>query len=124
MSGYAVIETGGKQYKVSEGAEFDIERLDAEVGKKVKIDQVLALSDNDALTVGTPLVAGATVTAEVIDHHRGDKIVVFKKKRRKGYELRRGHRQELTRIRIDSLGKVTKSKAKKAEATEEEVSKA
>jgi large subunit ribosomal protein L21 len=118
MSGYAVIETGGKQYKVSEGAEFDVERLDTEVGKKVKIDQVLALSANDTLTVGTPLVAGASVTAEIVDHHRGDKVIVFKKKRRKGYSRRQGHRQELTRIRINSLGKAAKSKPKSEKAAE------
>jgi large subunit ribosomal protein L21 len=125
MSAYAVIETGGKQYRVTEGAEFDVERLDAEVGKKVKLDRVLALSSGDELKVGTPTVKGTSVTAEVLDHHRGDKLVVFKKKRRKGYKRKQGHRQELTRIRIAAIGGKTKAKAaKKAEPKEAEAAKA
>ncbi len=119
MAGYAVIETGGKQYKVSEGDVFDVERLGTEAGKKIKLDQVLALSTGKTLTVGAPLVSGASVTAEVLEHFRGDKVVVFKKKRRKGYENKKGHRQELTKIRIAAIGKARKAKPKaeaKAEA--------
>lgn len=103
MEAYAVIETGGKQYRVTEGTTLEVERLADEAGKQVQLDRVLALSDGSSLTVGTPLVAGAAVTAEIVEHLRGPKVFSFKKKRRKGYKRKVGHRQELTQIRIVSL---------------------
>ncbi len=115
MSGYAVIQTGSKQYRVQEGNVFDVERLDAEVGKKVKLDHVLALSTGSELTIGTPEVSGATVTAEVLKHFRGEKVIAFKKKRRKGYKRKVGHRQELTRIRIEAIGKAKRAAKAKEE---------
>ncbi len=103
MEAYAVIETGGKQYRVTEGATLQVERLTDEAGSKVQLDRVLALSDGAQLTVGTPMVDGAAVTAEVVEHLRGPKVFSFKKKRRKGYKRKVGHRQDLTRIKIISL---------------------
>jgi len=116
MEAYAVISTGGKQYRVAEGAVLDVERVDAEVGKKVKLDQVLAISDGAALTVGKPHVSGAAVTAEVLEHFRGDKVIAFKKKRRKGYKRKLGHRQELTRVKVVSLGKAKRASKESQEA--------
>ena len=103
MDAYAVIETGGKQYRVKQGDELDVERLDGEAGAKIKLDRVLALSNGTDLTVGTPVVSGATVSAEIVDQHRGEKVINFKKKRRKGYHRKVGHRQELTRVRVESI---------------------
>ncbi len=113
MESYAVIETGGKQYRVLAGQELVVERLTAEAGSRVTLDRVLAQSDGTTLAIGTPLVAGAAVTAEVLEHSRAPKVVSFKKKRRKGYKRKIGHRQEQTRIKIESLG----GAAPKAEPT-------
>ena len=103
MEAYAVFETGGKQYKVAAGNVFDVELLDAEAGATVKFDRVLAASDGEKLTVGTPLLENAVVEAEVLEHHRGKKVVAFKKKRRKGYHRKIGHRQELSKIKITGI---------------------
>ena len=103
MDAYAVIETGGKQYRVKAGDVLEIERLAGEAGQKVTLDRVLALSNGSELTVGTPAVAGASVTAEIVGQIRGEKVVNFKKKRRKGYHRKIGHRQELTRVRVDAI---------------------
>lgn len=122
MEAYAVIESGGKQYRVTEGHVLDVELLDAEVGKKVDLEQVLAISDGKTLTLGTPVVSGAKVTAEVVEHLRGPKLVAFKKKRRKGYKRKVGHRQELTRVRVISIGgSKPKSTKKKSESVDAEV---
>jgi len=102
MSAYAVIETGGKQYKVAEGDVLTIELLEAEVGNSVTFDKVLAVSGDAGLALGSA-IAGAVVQAEVLEHFRGPKLVAFKKKRRKGYKRRMGHRQELTKVKITSL---------------------
>ena len=118
MEAYAVIETGGKQYRVGEGQLLEVERLEGDAGAKIQIDRVLAQSDGTTLTVGTPTVSGAAVTAEVVEHLRGPKVISFKKKRRKGYKKKIGHRQELTRIKIVQLGAKTKSTKKKAAAEE------
>jgi len=104
MEAYAVIETGGKQYMVQEGTVLDVELLDAEVGKKVKLPRVLAVSDGKELKIGTPEVKGASVTAAVQDQHRGKKVVAFKKLRRKGLRKKIGHRQELMKIKIEKIG--------------------
>lgn len=103
MEAYAVFETGGKQYKVAAGNVFDVELLEAEAGSKVEFDQVLATSDGTKLTVGKPVIDDAVVEAEVVEHTRGKKVVAFKKKRRKGYHRKIGHRQELTKIKITGI---------------------
>jgi large subunit ribosomal protein L21 len=103
MEAYAVIETGGKQYRVQPNDLFDVELLDGEAGTVVELANVLALSNGTELTVGTPTVAGASVTAEIVEQHRGRKVVAFRKNRRKGYHRKVGHRQELTKIRIKEI---------------------
>ncbi len=103
MDAYAVIETGGKQYRVREGDVFDVERTGDEAGARITIERVLAVSDGASLKVGTPLVEGAAVEAEVVDLHRGHKVVAFKKKRRKGYHRTIGHRQDLMKIRVAGI---------------------
>jgi large subunit ribosomal protein L21 len=103
MEAYAVVETGGKQYRVQKGDTLDVEKLDAEVGSSVELDRVLAVSDGNALTIGTPTVEAAKVVASVKDQIRGEKIYNFKKKRRKGYTRKIGHRQSLTVLTIESI---------------------
>ena len=103
MEAYAVIETGGKQYRVAPGNKVDIERLDKNEGDEVAFDSVLAVSDGTTLTVGTPIVEGAKVLGTVVKNFRGDKVVNFKKKRRKGYSRKIGHRQNLTQVEIKSI---------------------
>jgi large subunit ribosomal protein L21 len=103
MEPYAVVETGGKQYRLSAGATVTVERLDAAVGEQVELTGVLAVSDGTSLTVGTPTVDAAKVVSEVTDHIRGKKVVSFKKKRRKGYSRKIGHRQELTVLKVKSI---------------------
>lgn len=104
MEAYAVIETGGKQYRVQAGDTLEVEKIEAEPGSDITLENVLALSDGTTLTVGTPTVAGANVVATVDDLIRGDKVVNFKKKRRKGYSRKIGHRQALTVLTIKSIG--------------------
>lgn len=103
MDAYAVIETGGKQYLVKQGDELDIERLEGEAGTKINLDRVLALSNGTDMTVGAPVVSGAVVAAEIVDQHRGEKVINFKKKRRKGYHRKVGHRQNLTRVKVQAI---------------------
>ena len=100
---YAVIKTGGKQYKVAAGEKIKVELLDAEVGAVVTIDQVLAVGSGDGLTVGAPLVAGATVSATVVSHGKHDKVRIFKMRRRKHYQKRQGHRQQFTELQIGAI---------------------
>jgi large subunit ribosomal protein L21 len=97
---YAVIKTGGKQYRVSAGEKLKIERIAAEVGQEIVLDQVLLVADGDALKMGAPLVAGARVKAKVLKHGRGDKVRIFKLNRRKHYRRSQGHRQNYTEIEI------------------------
>ncbi|MGN0844403.1 MAG: 50S ribosomal protein L21 [Kiritimatiellia bacterium] len=103
MQAYAVIETGGKQYRVQAGDSLDIELLHVAENESVVIDKVLALSDGTDLKVGTPYVEGAKVTLKVVKNFRGPKVISFIKKRRKGYKRTVGHRQELTRVTVESL---------------------
>lgn len=103
MEAYAVIETGGKQYRVQAGDTLDVEKLDAEVGTSIEMENVLAVSNGSELKIGTPMVAAAKVVASVKDQIRGDKIFNFKKKRRKGYTRKIGHRQSLTVLTIESI---------------------
>ncbi len=100
---YAVIKTGGKQYKVAAGGKLKVESLPVEVGSEVEIKDVLLVADGDNITIGRPLVAGATVKATVLAHGRGEKIKIFKMRRRKHYQKSQGHRQNFTEIRIDGI---------------------
>jgi large subunit ribosomal protein L21 len=97
---YAVIKTGGKQYRVAAGEKLKVEQIPADIGTEVVLDQVLFLSDGDNVTMGAPLVSGATVTVKVVSHGRGDKIRIFKMRRRKHYRKTQGHRQNYTEIEI------------------------
>ncbi len=100
---YAVIKTGGKQYRVAKDEVIAIEKLAAEAGSRLDLADVLMIGDGPNTTVGTPLVEGASVSAEVVEHARGDKIIVFKKKRRKNYRRKKGHRQDVTFLRITGI---------------------
>lgn len=100
---YAVIKTGGKQYRVTAGDKLKVESLDAAVGSVVTLTEVLAVGHGAEVRVGNPLVAGAAVTATVIGHGRGDKVRIFKLRRRKHYQKRAGHRQNFTELRIDAI---------------------
>lgn len=104
MEAYAVIETGGKQYRVQKNDVVSVELLDdVEAGQTIELGRVLALNDGSGLKIGSPLVAEAKVTAEVIEEYRAKKVVAFKKKRRKGYHRKVGHRQNLLRVKIASI---------------------
>ncbi len=100
---YAVIQTGGKQYKVSPGDVVRVETLDAKPGAKVEIKEVCLIADGDKMNVGTPLLQKARVTAEVVSEGRGEKITIFKHNRRKGYRNTNGHRQNYTALRIKDI---------------------
>ncbi|MGC1481758.1 MAG: 50S ribosomal protein L21 [Chthoniobacterales bacterium] len=99
---YAIIKTGGKQYRVAEGDTIDVEKLDLEAGKDTQLD-VLMFADGEDVQVGSPLLDGPKVTAEVVDQFKGDKVVAFKYKRRKGYHRTVGHRRQLTKLKITSV---------------------
>lgn len=100
---YAIIETGGKQYKVQEGDVIRVEKLNLAAGETVTFDKVLAVSKDDALTVGSPIVDGASVTASVVEEGKGKKIIVFKYKAKKSYKRKRGHRQPFTKVTITGI---------------------
>jgi large subunit ribosomal protein L21 len=100
---YAVVETGGKQYRVQEGDVLRIERLEGEVGQELVLDRVLMVGEENSVKFGTPLVEGASVKAEVLSQKRADKILVFKFKSKKNYRRMRGHRQYYTEIRIGAI---------------------
>jgi large subunit ribosomal protein L21 len=103
MNMYAVIKTGGKQYRVATGDTLKVESLPAEVGAQVKLSEVLAVVDGADLKAGTPLLPGAAVMATVLSHGRGDKVTIFKMQRRKHFQKHAGHRQNFTELRIDSI---------------------
>jgi large subunit ribosomal protein L21 len=100
---FAIIETGGKQYKVQEGDVIYIEKLDAAEGENVTFDRVLAVSKGDGLVTGTPVVSGASVTGKVEKHGKGQKIIVYKYKAKKNYRRKQGHRQPFTKVTIASI---------------------
>lgn len=100
---YAVIKTGGKQYRVTEGDLVKVEKISGEVGQKVQLGDVLALGEGDDIKIGTPVVEGASVVGEVVEQGKDKKIVVFKKKRRKGYKKTQGHRQQYTAVKIQEI---------------------
>ncbi|MGC6484830.1 MAG: 50S ribosomal protein L21 [Candidatus Puniceispirillales bacterium] len=115
---YAVVKTGGKQYRVAKDEKIIVDRIDSEAGENIVLDQVLMMGDGEKVTVGAPTVAGAAVGATVVRHTRGPKIMVFRRKRRKNFRRIQGHRQDLTMIQITDIaadGKV-KPAAKKAAA--------
>lgn len=117
---YAVIKTGGKQYRVTAGEKLKVEKLLGDVGSSVTIDQVLMVADGDNVTIGAPLIAGATVSATVLSHGRGDKVMIFKFRRRKHYRKTQGHRQSYTEIQIgDILASGASKPAKAAKASKE-----
>jgi large subunit ribosomal protein L21 len=100
---YAVIETGGKQYRVQAGDKLEIERLEIEAGQPCSFDRVLLVNRDGQVTVGTPTVPQVTVSADVVEHKRGPKVIAFKMKRRKGYHRTVGHRQELTVVQVKDI---------------------
>ena len=114
---FAVIKTGGKQYRVVKDDVISVEKLKAETGESINLDEVLMIGEDKATTVGTPLVQGASVSATVLDQARADKIIVFKKKRRQNYRRKAGHRQDITILRIAGINAKGGAKAapKKAE---------
>ncbi len=100
---YAVIKTGGKQYRVAAGQKLKIEQIPADIGQEISLDQVLSVGEGEQLKIGTPLVAGAVVTATVLAQGRHDKVKIFKMRRRKHYQKRQGHRQNYTELRIEAI---------------------
>ena len=103
LMAYAIFKSGGKQYRVSEGDRVDVERLAFEAGDTATFDQVLCVGNASGVTIGTPVVAGAVVTAKVVGQIRAKKVIAFKYKRRKGFHKTRGHRRQLTRLEIESI---------------------
>jgi large subunit ribosomal protein L21 len=100
---YAVIKTGGKQYKVAPGEKLKVEQIPADVGASVILDQVLMVGEGDSVRLGQPTVTGATVTATVVAHGRGEKVKIFKMRRRKHYQKHQGHRQNFTELKIEAI---------------------
>ncbi|MBC8755579.1 50S ribosomal protein L21 [Kordia sp. YSTF-M3] len=121
---YAIVEMAGQQFKVAKDQKVFVHRLAVEEGEKVTFDNVLLLDDNGQVTVGAPAITGASVEAKVLKHLKGDKVIVFKKKRRKGYRVKNGHRQSLTEIVVENiLASGTKKAAPKKEEAKKEVAK-
>lgn len=121
---YAIVEIAGQQFKVEKDQKVFVHRLQTEEGKKVSFDNVLLVADGDNVTVGAPAIDGAQVGAKVLKHLKGDKVIVFKKKRRKGYRVKNGHRQALTEIQIESIAASGAKKAAPAKATKKAEAKA
>jgi large subunit ribosomal protein L21 len=114
---YAIVEMAGQQFRVEKDQQVFVHRLDSKEGSKVTFDNVLLIDNDGKVNVGAPAVKGATVVATVLEHVKGDKVIVFKKKRRKGYKVRNGHRQYLTSVKIEAINeKGTKAAAKKETA--------
>ncbi len=118
---YAIVEIAGQQFKIEEGKKIFVHRLDAENGEKVEFDHVLLIEDEGKVVVGEPLIRDAFVEATVLNHLKGDKVVVFKKKRRKGYRVKNGHRQYFTQVEIVSIkDKASREKSEKKEKIAED----
>ena len=100
---YAVIKTGGKQYRVAAGEKLKVEQIPADVGAEITLDQILMVGEGESVKIGAPLVSGATVKATVLAQGRHDKVKIFKMRRRKHYQKHRGHRQNYTELRIDAI---------------------
>jgi len=116
---YAIVEIAGQQFKVEAGKKIFVHRLEAEEGKELEFDQVLLIDEDGRVTVGEPTITGASIEGKVIDHVRGDKVIVFKKKRKKGYRIKNGHRQNFTQVEIISIN--GKGSTKAAAPKKEEV---
>ena len=108
---YAIVEIAGQQFKVEKDQQIFVHRLETKEGSKIDFDQVLLMDNGVKIEVGAPVIKGAKVTAKVLEHLKGDKVVVFKKKRRKGYKVKNGHRQRLTEITVQEIGKKTAPKS-------------
>ena len=122
---YAIVEIAGQQFKVAKDQKVYVHRLQGEEGSKISFDNVLLVEDKGNVTIGAPAIEGATVTAKILGHLKGDKVIVFKKKRRKGYKKKNGHRQYLSEIQIESIGAAgAKKTAKKAAPKKEAAPKA
>jgi large subunit ribosomal protein L21 len=123
---YAIVEIAGKQFKVEKDQKLYVHRLKEDEGKKVTFDKILMIDNKDKISLGTPLISGAQVGAKILKHLKSDKIIVFKKKRRKGYRVKNGHRQLLTQIQISDISlsgaKKQKKSVKAVEQTEEKKS--
>ena len=113
---YAVVKTGGKQYRVAKDDVILVEQIKAEAGDTISLDNVLMIADGEKMTIGTPQVAGAAVSAEVVKQTRGPKIIIFKRKRRKNHRRTQGHRQDLTLLKINAIAEDGKSLGKTAPA--------
>ena len=123
---YAIVEIAGKQFKVEKDQKLYVHRLKEDEGKKVTFDNVLMIDNKDKISFGSPMISGAQVGAKILKHLKSDKVIVFKKKRRKGYRVKNGHRQLLTQIQISDISltgaKASKKSAKKVEKTEDKKS--
>jgi large subunit ribosomal protein L21 len=119
---YAIVEIAGQQFKVEKDQQIFVHRLEGKEGSKVNFDKVLLTSDGKKVEVGAPAVKGVSVSAKIVEHLKGDKVIVFKKKRRKGYKVKNGHRQALSKIQIEGIG--ASKAAPKAAANKEEAPKA
>src|SRR5450759_1947547 len=109
---YAIVEIAGQQFKVEEGKKIFVHRLEVEEGNQIEFDKVLLIEDDGKITIGEPTIKDAVVEGKILDHMRGDKVIVFKKKRKKGYRIKNGHRQNFTQVEIVSInGKATPKKA-------------
>jgi large subunit ribosomal protein L21 len=100
---YAIVRTGGKQYQVAQGEQLRVEKLAGQVGETIELPEVLFVADGEQVKIGQPVLAGAKVTATIMGHGKGKKVLVFKKKRTQGYQKMHGHRQEYTALRIDGI---------------------
>jgi len=115
---YAIVEIAGQQFKVEEGKKIFVHRLEAKEGQEIDFDKVLLIEDNGKIKIGEPIIKDAIIEGKVLDHVRGDKVIVFKKKRRKGYRVKNGHRQNFTQVEIVSINeKASSKKATKAKET-------
>lgn len=116
---YAIVESGGKQYKAVEGNWIEVDRLNLEPGKKVTLEDVLLISDDGKVTVGTPTVAGAKITATVVEEFKGPKVLIYKYHPRKRYRLKKGHRQWYTRLQVEKIAVKAAKKTKAKKESEE-----
>jgi large subunit ribosomal protein L21 len=121
---YAIVDIQGQQFKVEKDQTLFVHRLDTEEGKSVVFDKVVLVDNGGKVSVGAPLVKGASVKAKVLEHMKGDKVIVFKKKRRKGYKVKNGHRQYMTKIQINSVSAGGKTAVKKEETAKKAAPKA
>jgi len=121
---YAIVEIAGQQFKVEEGKKIFVHRLDAAEGDNVMFEKVLLMDNDGAVTVGEPVIENTVVEGQVLAHVRGDKVIIFKKKRRKGYQKRSGHRQDFTQVEVLSIGPAGETKKKAAPKAEKKVAEA